>query len=135
MKINQEYLKKLLGFFEDSEVPTVSYGDFENSNFLENEHDFVFHMQILCDKNLIKREDGKAGFGLVDGYGGEYGFVGVPLRLTADGHDFIEALRNDEVWTRLKTDFKDASIGTLWSVSKQLLEGYLKNKVESLILP
>lgn len=134
MNINQEYLKKLLEFFEESEVPTVSYDDFENNNFLEDKHIFVFHMQILCDKNLIQRQDGKSGFGLVDSYGGEYEFVGVPLRLTADGHDFIEALRNDEVWTRLKTDFKNANIGTLRSVSKQLLEGYLKKKVESLLL-
>lgn len=134
MKVNQEYLKKLLEFFEESETPTVSYDDFEKSNFLEDEHSFVFHMQILCDKNLIQRQDGNAGFGLVDSYGGEYGFISTPLRLTADGHAFIEALRNDEVWAKLRTDFKDASIGTLWSVSKQLLEGYLKNKVESLLV-
>ncbi|EIJ35286.1 DUF2513 domain-containing protein [Thiothrix nivea] len=134
MKIDHEFLKKILDFFESADKPTITLVDFENNAFLDDEHCFVFHMQILCDRKLVQREDGEAGFGIVDSNRGEYGWIAVPLRLTADGHDFLEALRNDEVWAKLKTDFKDASIGTLWSVSKQLLEGYLKKKVESLIV-
>jgi hypothetical protein len=58
----------------------------------------------------------------------------VPLRPTAQGHQFIEAIRNKELWATLKRDFKDASINTLWDVSRKLLlEGYTKKKVEGLL--
>lgn len=57
----------------------------------------------------------------------------VPLRLTAFGHEFLEALRNSQVWGTIKSEFKDASIGTLWRVSKDLLEAYTKRKISSLL--
>jgi hypothetical protein len=60
-------------------------------------------------------------------------WAAIPLRLTAQGHQFIEALRNKEVWATLKRDFKDASVNTLWDVSKKLLEGYTKKKIEALL--
>jgi len=57
----------------------------------------------------------------------------LPLRLTASGHQFIEALSNKEVWAAIKHGFKDASITTLKSVSLKLLEGYAQKKVEQLL--
>lgn len=57
-------------------------------------------------------------------------FDEVPLRLTASGHDFLEAIRNKEVWATLKSGFKDASIGTLVTVSKKLLNRALTKQLD-----
>ncbi|HXU93296.1 MAG TPA: DUF2513 domain-containing protein [Gallionella sp.] len=134
MKIDQEYLKQLLEAFESADRPFIDLNDIEKAGLTENEHAFVFHMQILDDKNLIQQANGDPGFGLQHGVGGdEYYWSVIPLRLTADGHEFLEALRNEEVWSQLKANFKDASIDTLWGVSRQLLEGYAKKKVRELL--
>ncbi|MEI7185956.1 DUF2513 domain-containing protein [Dickeya dianthicola] len=53
----------------------------------------------------------------------------MPLRLTAAGHDFIDALRNREVWATLKASFKDASMGTLMTVSKELFNRALNKQL------
>jgi len=88
---------------------------------------------ILDDQGFVEREDREPGFGLVRGIDGHVSWAAVPLRLTARGHQFIEALRNQEVWATLKRDFKDASINTLWDVAKKLLEGYTRSKIEGLL--
>jgi hypothetical protein len=94
---------------------------------------FVFHMNILNDLGVVERDDGEPGFGLVRGVDGHMAWAVLPLRLTARGHQFIEALRNKEVWATLKRDFKDASVNTLLDVSKRLLEGYIRKKIETLL--
>ncbi len=51
-------------------------------------------------------------------------------KLTAEGHDFLEAIRNKEVWSTLKTGFKDASIRTLVTVSKELFNRALAKQLD-----
>ena len=81
----------------------------------------------------MARDDRQDGFGLQRNMDGSASWSIKPLRLTAQGHDFIEALKNKEVWATLKKDFKDASISTMWDVSKKLLEGFAKKKVEAIL--
>ena len=132
MKIDQSYLKGMLGAFESAEFPTTDINELANKGFKNSEDAFVFHLQILEDQDFVQGEQGH-GLGYTKGAGGDIFWSVVPLRLTAQGHDFIEALNNSQVWDTIKTEFKDASIGTLWKVSKGLLEGYTKKKIEALI--
>jgi len=53
--------------------------------------------------------------------------------LTWEGHEFLDNLRQENVWNTLKDEFKDASMSTLISVSKKLAEGYAKKKLEELL--
>jgi len=53
--------------------------------------------------------------------------------LTAQGHQFVEALRNKEVLATLKRGFKDASLATLRDVSKKLLEAFVNKKIQELL--
>jgi len=133
MKIDQEYLKKLLETCEAAPAPIFDIDELKAAGVDYDTDQFVFHMNILNDLGAIERDDGESGFGLVRGIDGHMSWAAVPLRLTAQGHQFIEALRNKEVWATLKRDFKDASVSTLWDVSKRLLEGYTRKKIEALL--
>jgi hypothetical protein len=46
----------------------------------------------------------------------------VPLRLTADGHEFLEGMRNKEAMALVKRDFKTAGIDTAKAVFRVALE-------------
>ena len=133
MKINQDYLKGLLEAFESAEEPTTDIRELQDKGFSYAENDFIFHMQILAEKNLVAPEQSGYGIGYSKGIDGHISWSLIPLRLTVHGHEFLEALRNKEVWETIKSEFKDASIGTLWRVSKELLEGYTKKKVTTLL--
>ena len=54
-------------------------------------------------------------------------------RLTWDGHEFLDNIRKEEVWNTIKSEFKDASISTVFSVGKQLTENYAKKKLNELL--
>lgn len=134
MKIDQVYLKGLLEAFEDSPDPTTDIEGLAKVGF-SYETDtslFVFHMSLLDDMGLIEREDGDAGFGRYAGIGGSNSWSVIPLRLTANGHEFLEALRNKEVWSTIQRDFKNAGIKTMYQVATSLLATYLTNKITHL---
>ncbi|WP_244600783.1 DUF2513 domain-containing protein [Escherichia coli] len=110
--------------------------ELEDNGFNRYDQNFIFHMRLLCDYELIVRVDGKPGFGHIMsnelGEGVEYSWLEVPLRLTARGHDFIADLRQKEVWQAIKTNFKDEGIGTLMSVSKSLAKGFARKKIKDI---
>ncbi|HXT05550.1 MAG TPA: DUF2513 domain-containing protein [Roseiarcus sp.] len=133
MKIDQDYLRKMLEAFEASEGPVFYVSDFKAAALDHREDQFAFHLALLDDQEFVARDDGKLGFGLARAADGSSMWSLVRLRLTAQGHSFIEALRNKEVWATIKRDFKDVSIGTLVDVAKKLSEGYVKKKIDSLL--
>jgi hypothetical protein len=100
---------------------------------LDDRDQLIFHTGILDDLGLVQREDREPGFGFTRGLDGHEQWMPVPLRLTAQGHQFIEALRNKQVFATLKRGFKDASLSTLRDVSKTLLEAFIKKKIEEVL--
>lgn len=134
MKIDQDYLRELLIAFEDSNEPHTSITKLLVLGFDHQTNEFRFHIRLLQDRGLIGRVDGLRGIGYFspgsDDRDDEGFFDEVPLRLTAPGHDFLEAIRNKEVWATLKTGFKDASIGTLVTVSKELFNRALSKQLD-----
>ena len=98
MKIDQNYLKKLLEAFEAAPAPIFDITELQAAGLDYNTDEFVFHMGILDDQGFVERDDREPGFGLVRGADGHMSWAVLPLRLTARGHHFIEALRNKEVW-------------------------------------
>ncbi|MBH2824059.1 DUF2513 domain-containing protein [Serratia marcescens] len=132
MKINKEYIKNLLELFELAPTVDVNISYLSLSGIDYNTDEFVFHMRILQDGGFVVRSDNRSGFGLVEGADGYRSWGVVPLRLTSNGHDFIEALRQKEVWEAVKSNFKDASLTTLADVAKQLAAGFAKKKVKDI---
>jgi hypothetical protein len=133
VKIDQDYLKKLLEACQASENPTFNIEDLKQAGLDYHEKQFEFHMMILTDQGFIEQDDGTPGFGLIKGIDGYLSWSVLPLRLTASGHQFIEALSNKEVWAAIKHGFMDASIATLKSVSLKLLDGYMKKKIDDIL--
>jgi hypothetical protein len=133
VKIDQDYLKKLLVACQASEKPTFDIEDLKAAGFDYDDQKFEFHMKILDDQHLIEQDDGDSGFGLTKGADGFLSWSVLPLRLTASGHQFIEALSNKEVWATIKHSFKDVSIETLRSVALKLLDGYATKKIDALL--
>ncbi|HEJ7159845.1 MULTISPECIES: DUF2513 domain-containing protein [Serratia] len=132
MKIDQDYVKRLLDLFETCPIAEVNINYLNQSGINNNTDNFVFHMRILQDGGFITRCDGRPGFGMEVGLNGHRMWSCVPLRLTAKGHDFIEALHQKEVWEALKKNFKDASISTMSTVAKQLAAGFAKKKIKDI---
>jgi len=133
VKINQDYIKGLLEACQASTKPTFDIEELKAAGFDYSDPKFEFHMMILTDQCFIQQDDGDPGFGLIKSMDGLQSWSVLPLRLTASGHQFIEALANKEVWVAIKHSFKDASITTLKSVSLKLLEGYAKKKIDELL--
>jgi hypothetical protein len=133
VKIDQDYLKKLLEACQASEKPTFDIEYLKAAGFDYHDKKFEFHMKILDDQRLIEQDDGDSGFGLIKSVDGFASWSVLPLRLTASGHQFIEALSNKEVWSAIKHGFKDASIETLKSVALKLLDGFAKKKIDALL--
>jgi hypothetical protein len=135
LKIDHDYLKKLLTAFEDTIGPDTMLDELREAGFNSDDSNFVFHLRLLCDKGLIIRIDGQPGFGhelMHSLEGHSYIWYDPPLRLTDKGHDFIANLRQKEVWQTIKTEFKDEGLSTLMSVAKSLAEGFAKKKITSL---
>ncbi len=95
MKLNKQYLKKLLEAFEISEKSAIDLLDLQKAGFNyeeEENEDFVFHMQFLNDKGFVEREDKGLGFGFDKAADGAVMWSILPLRLTAHGHEYLKAL-------------------------------------------
>ncbi|KAA1276961.1 DUF2513 domain-containing protein [Citrobacter pasteurii] len=133
MKIDHDYLKGLLEAFEDSGEPQTNIKLLLAQGYDYRTPEFLFHMRLLADRYLISRTNGGVGFGFSEASDSGGSWAVMPLRLTADGHDFLETMRNKEVWNTVKTGFKDASIGTLVDVSKRLFDGYVQKKIDGLL--
>lgn len=61
MKLDQQYLKDLLIAFEKTRGPDTMLSELEDNGFNRYDQDFIFHMRLLCDYELIVRVDGNLG--------------------------------------------------------------------------
>lgn len=133
MKINRDYLKGLLEAFQASEGPFTNIRELKEKGFDFEEDDFIFHSDILLDRGFIESLSPRGGIGYQRMGNGDCTWSVVPLRLTADGHDFIETLNAPNVWDDIQENFKQSSIDTLKSIAKELAIGYAKKRVTALL--
>ena len=130
MKIDLDYLKQLLENFETSKKAFTNILELKDKGMDYDSEEFIFHLHLLWDHNLISTEFPEdLNFGFSRQWNGEPNWSVKNLRLTYDGHQFIEALNNSDIWNKLKTDFKKSGISTIVDVSKTLLGEYLKQKL------
>ena len=128
MKIDQEYLKEILNTFTESSRSFIWVKDILKKG-IEMDDKFLFHIQILEDQHFIECLDKKSEIGYEITLGGNFEWKSRPLRLTASGHEFAEAINRPEIWKILKGEFKDASLSTLKSAASSLLIAFAKKQL------
>jgi len=120
VKIDYEYVEKILEVFLESEKPTVDWNSFL-SIIRGNDDKFIFHILILVDKNLIAAAHSDGRIGIQRNYS-EYNVSIVPWRLTSDGHDFANALAKPGVLTTIQEKFKAEGLSAVIGISKKIVE-------------
>ena len=122
MQIDYDYLKQLLEAMAAAESPWTDIEELKARGIDYESGQFLFHMKILCDKGLVRQMDGSSDLGMRLSADRIPSWGAVPLRLTADGHEFLEGMRNKEAMALVKRDFKTAGIDTVKAVFRVALE-------------
>ena len=110
MQRDNEYLRDLLFEIEN-----------QNDNIivivqsLDNSHDEKkwYHAQLLCDSGYLVQT-------LESGY-----------RLTGQGHDFIESIRDEGIWNKTKTAISETGGYATLEIIKCLACGFLKERIST----
>ncbi|WP_414432642.1 hypothetical protein [Alcanivorax sp. IL2] len=128
MRIDYEYIEKILEVFLDSEIPTVNWRDFDNLRG-GNDHKFVFHIEIMVDKGLIAStlENGSIG---IRRTAHDYTISIVNWRLTAEGHDFASAITKPSVLAQIKERFQREGLSVVIELSKKIVEKQAEKVLE-----
>jgi len=94
MKIDHDYLKKLLEAFEAAPAPIVNILELQAAGLDYDNDQFVFQMSILDDQRFVERDDREPGFGLTGGLDGHMSWSALPLRVDTGKailRDYIKA--------------------------------------------
>ena len=116
MKRDLDIVRNLLLAIEAQSVAETNRA-FAPSGFVQE--DLEAHMPLLIDRQLIEAKDWSTlktrGWGMV--------------RLTWEGHDFLDSVRDPEVWRKTKEGL-DAAGGFTFELMKSLAKGLVKKKIE-----
>lgn len=125
MKRNWDTIRDILIRLE--EMPPEK-GSLRLSDFPEgNNYEYSYHTEILIESGLIYGNMSKT----IGGGANDF----IAIRLTWDGHEFIDGIRSDKVWEKAKKSFvKDGLSMTLdlvKSVATEITSSYLKASIGS----
>lgn len=84
----------------------------------------VGHLLLLSEAGLID------GMEVIQAGDGSTSVLILPfLRITSAGHDFLDAIRSDEVWTQTKSRIATAGVGVTLAVITELATAFVKEKL------
>ncbi|SOE97611.1 Hypothetical protein SAMN05414139_10756 [Burkholderia sp. D7] len=129
MRIDHDYIKRMIDIVLDHPRPTFTIEDFDEAGLSYRTPEFEFHMKLFNDQQLIEQDDGDAGFGLFKSIDGHASWSVLPLRLTSKGHDFAEAISEKSVWDKVKKELPGAAMSSLVTVSVGLAQAYAKQRL------
>ena len=99
-------LKDILIEIEKSDDP---FGLIDIKLSDRNEIEISYHVKLLYQAGLIEAED----------VSGTSQFKWIPVSLTWNGHEFLDAIRNDTVWKRLKEKVMEQGGNVPFSIIQQ----------------
>jgi hypothetical protein len=110
VKRNWDTIRELLTKVEECTLPTemVRLSTFPT----ERAATISYHMSLLIEAGLVKGE-------MVQTIGPEVKDF-LAFRLTWDGHEFLDAIRSDTVWTRTKKIFLDKGVEMTFDLVKAI---------------
>lgn len=111
MKRDMELARKILFALEECESAWGPGGDLHIDGY--SDQDVAYHVKMLSQAGLIEARDVSCL--------GPDGFCWMPGSLTWQGHEFLEASRDDTRWNVTKKKVQDAGGGIVFSVLKDAL--------------
>lgn len=122
MTPDPEYLKRLLTGFREAARPTTDIQELEASGLsYQDDPNFIFHLLLLRDQGFVTDDDDRS-LGYVRSVDGFVSWSVIPLRLTAQGHEFAEVMSNNKVITEIKKNWVGASISTMFQVGATIIK-------------
>ncbi len=120
MKLDYDFIKQILLTMEDYDKHEIE--NFELMKYLnvpkENEDKFVGHILILGDNGFIDSNNLKHPYGFARMSRGDiYQIINDKYRITAQGYEFLDILKNDTVLNKIK----NFAIKNAWEIGKQLI--------------
>ncbi len=112
MKRDMELVRALLLDIEGEDKPDLSKW---------SEKQQLYHLDILIEAGLV------LGYPIKDGKG-ETATVET-IRLTWDGHEFLDAARNEKVWSKAKEKLKTVGGSVSLPVLTSLLTSLMKHQI------
>ncbi len=109
MKRDDDLIRQLLMEFE-----AASHWELEFVSTMgmpENDEKALYHVLLLEDQGLV-----------VSKHEGVY-------RLTSQGHDFLQAIRNDGIWARTKAAVAEEGGNATLAILRDLATGFLKKQI------
>ncbi len=107
MKRDDDYLRDLLIELEAQEdYVTIIY---EHLSMNDEENKKLYHVNLLCDVGFMTQINEHA------------------YRMTNDGHDYLETIRNDAVWQKTKEGAAKIGGATL-GIMKDIALAYVKKE-------
>jgi len=119
----------LLTAFRDAPSPTTDIREIEDAAIDYNEPKFEFHMHLLMDQGYIESDSRSGGFGLDKSADGCAQWSVIPLRLTAAGHEFAEAINDTKAFETVRKDFVGASISTIKEVVVAVAKAEISKRI------
>ncbi|MDP2064005.1 MAG: DUF2513 domain-containing protein [Phaeovulum sp.] len=114
MKRDDDLIRKLLFEFESSDEWQFPISKISGEPPERNSRQY--HIHLLCD------------LGYLVCFTGGIAEAGV-FRMTSQGHDFLDAVRDDGIWSRTKDAVRDTGGSATVEIVKALAMGFLKKKI------
>jgi hypothetical protein len=117
MKRDMDLIRKILFAVEEFPVQQENF-DINISGHTKDE--INYHLELLLDANLIKAKYNQNMLG---------DYIWLFIRLTWNGHEFIDASRDDDRWEKAKGAMNKVG-GVVLPILMQLLTSYMKAELK-----
>jgi hypothetical protein len=117
VKPDPDYIKRLLLAFQNAPDPTTDIEELKRAGLSHEDAQFYFHLRLLNDQGFVESEDGDPGLGVSRSLDGHYSWGAVPLRLTASGHEFAEAMGHSKAFAAVKSSLVTSSLSIMRDIA------------------
>lgn len=119
MRRDMELIRKILIFFDDKDNSThVKVPPIDGYDDLM----IQYHLVLMYDAELLRCEP-------VTSSTSKRVIYVLPFELTWKGHDFLDSVRNDTIWKKVKNTLQDKGLGMAFSVVQGLAEKFIQSQV------
>ena len=121
MKKNWEIIREILMRLEAASAPNTNLNANSISEYPVQE--VAYNMRLLCQAGYIKANIVESSSG-----SGEIG-AALAIHLTNTGHELLDTIRNESVWSKITDTFKSKGVEMTFdlviSVGKKIMESLL----------